>query len=136
MYTRSYYPEEEKITVPEKYDGYAFSEENQTGISTPDDKPIQKEELPYRAPWDIKPESKNTDEAEEVISKSVGDSGILGGLFKRLPISNIFGKFDFFKNGFHDIGTEEILIIGVALFLLLSKGGDKECAILLLLFVK
>ena len=35
-----------------------------------------------------------------------------------------------FKKGF---GTEEILIIGIAAFLLFSKGGDKECAIILLL---
>ena len=41
--------------------------------------------------------------------------------FKSLPI---------FKKGF---GTEEILIIGIAAFLLFSKGGDKECAIILLL---
>ena len=49
---------------------------------------------------------------------------------------SLFGKgFDIkglsiFKKGF---GTEEILIIGIAAFLLFSKGGDKECAIILLL---
>ena len=36
----------------------------------------------------------------------------------------------FLKKGF---GTEEILIIGIAAFLLFSKDGDKECAIILLL---
>ena len=49
---------------------------------------------------------------------------------------SIFGKgFDFkglpfFKKGF---GTEEILILGIAAFLLFSRDGDKECAIILLL---
>ncbi len=49
---------------------------------------------------------------------------------------SLFGKgFDLrglslFKHGF---GTEEILIIGIAAFLLFSKDGDKECAIILLL---
>ncbi len=41
-----------------------------------------------------------------------------------------FKSLPFFKKGF---GTEEILIIGIAAFLLFSKGGDKECAIILLL---
>ena len=31
------------------------------------------------------------------------------------------------------IGTEELMIAAVALFLLFSKNGDKECAIMLLL---
>lgn len=49
---------------------------------------------------------------------------------------SLFGKgFDLknlsiFKKGF---GTEEILILGIAAFLLFSKDGDKECAIILLL---
>ena len=49
---------------------------------------------------------------------------------------SLFGKafdlknFSPFKKGF---GTEEILILGIAAFLLFSKGGDKECAIILLL---
>ena len=33
------------------------------------------------------------------------------------------------------LGTEEILIIGLALFLFLSRDGDKECAILLALLL-
>lgn len=53
----------------------------------------------------------------------------LGGLFSRLPLGN-------FLSGIH-IGWEELLIIAAALFLFLSKDGDKECAIMLaiLLFI-
>lgn len=34
-----------------------------------------------------------------------------------------------------EIGSEELLIIAVALFLLFSQNGDKECAIMLLLLL-
>lgn len=56
-----------------------------------------------------------------------GRDGALGGLFGSLgslslPLS---------LKDIH-IGTEELLIAGVALFLLFSKNGDKECAIMLL----
>lgn len=50
---------------------------------------------------------------------SKGLRGLLGG-----------GLFHGFK-----IGTEELLIIAAALFLFLSKEGDKECAILLVLLL-
>ena len=51
-------------------------------------------------------------------------SGLSGGLSSLLR--------PFAPNEFK-IGTEEILIGAVALFLLFSKNGDKECAIMLLL---
>lgn len=139
MYTRAYYPEEEKINVPENYDGNAFREESIKTNSETEETVLQKEEpVPLRAPWDTPPPKENSeDKAEAVMGNPRGD-GFFGGIFKKLPISNLFGGFDLFKHGLSDIGTEEILIIGVALFLLLSKGGDKECAImlLLLLFIK
>lgn len=34
-----------------------------------------------------------------------------------------------------EIGSEELLIIAVALFLLFSQNGDKECAVMLLLLL-
>ena len=49
-------------------------------------------------------------------------SGIGSGL------SGLFGT-----RGGLKLGTEELLLIGVALFLLFSKDGDKECAIIFLL---
>ncbi len=65
----------------------------------------------------------NESESEEKSSQASIFHSILGKSFDLRNLS-------FFKKGF---GTEEILIIGIAAFLLFSKGGDKECAIILLL---
>lgn len=50
------------------------------------------------------------------------------------PLRSLFGEK--FLRGFR-LGTEELLIIAAAIFLLFSKDGDKECAVLLglLLFI-
>ena len=62
------------------------------------------------------------------------------GLLKGLPIKNIFKSeaAGSFFSIFNKIGTEEILLLGVALFLLFSKAHDFETALLLvfLLFVR
>ena len=50
-------------------------------------------------------------------------------------MKSIFTGMDFGKLSFPKIGTEEILIIGLAIFLFLSRDGDKECAVLLLLLL-
>ena len=55
------------------------------------------------------------------------ESSVFHSFFKKgFDLKN----FSPFKNGF---GTEEILILGIAAFLFFSKGGDKECAVILLL---
>ena len=48
------------------------------------------------------------------------------------------GEFDFKitrEDTYTNIGTEEILIIATAAFLFFSKGGDRECALILLLLL-
>ena len=50
-------------------------------------------------------------------------AGLLGGLFKN-------GKFSL-----QSLEFEDLLIIGIALYMLLSKDGDIECGILLLLLL-
>ncbi len=138
MYTRNYYSEDDKIIVPENYDGNAFSENQEANERETSQKPPVKEELPpLRAPWDIsKEETKGG--AEEVLATPKGREGFFGEFINKLPLGNLFRRGDFLKNTFSDFGTEELLIIGVALFLLISKDGDKECAFILLflLFVK
>ena len=75
-------------------------------------------------------ESLHKECAEEAFSENHG-AGSLGGISKLIPSSLLNLKsFSVFKNGF---GTEEILILALAAFLLFSKDGDKECAIILLL---
>ena len=128
MYTRSYYSDDEKISIPEKYDGNAFREEGP---------PIQKEDAGETVKENAftMPYNESMEKAEAVLSEQKGRKGDTGPgyistFLQKLPISNLFGKTDFFKNAHFDFGTEEI-----ALFLLFSKGGDTECAIMLLLLL-
>ena len=136
MYTRSYYTDDEKIKVPENYDGNAFTE-----IKDIKEPLISKEEpkdsVPLRAPWDVPKRDGETVETAAIENEKIKD-GFLGDLMGKMPFGKLFSKGGFFKNTFSDFGTEELLIIGIALFLLLSKDGDKECAIILffLVFVK
>ena len=133
MYTRSYYPEEEKISIPENYVGNAFIEES-APMQREDTKKTSNENaftMPYNEPTGNFEAASN--KAKE--KRDGAAHGYISALLQKLPISNLFGKTDFFKNPRLDFGTEEILIIGIALFLLFSKGGDMECAIMLLLLL-
>ena len=136
MYTRSYYPEQEKLTVPENYDGYAFSEEK-TESEVNEQKDNQETPAPLRAPWDT-PSEHTEEKAQEVSASPKSYESTFGGLMGKLPFWKNFGGLDLFKKGLSDFGTEELLIIGIALFLLFSKSGDKECSLMLLflLFIK
>ena len=64
----------------------------------------------------------------ECIEAAAPQQGPLGGLFGGLSSLSL----PFLSKDIH-IGSEEVLIAAVALFLLFSKNGDKECAIMLLL---
>lgn len=125
MYTRSYYTEDEKIAVPENYNGEVFVKEEATAEPT---EPVLKEVCgePLRAPWDAPPPQSESPYPK----KPPKSDGILGGFLEKIAHAPIFKGDEAFK-----LGTEEILIIGVALFLLFSKGGDRECAIMLLLLL-
>ncbi len=116
MYTRSYYPEGTgELTIPENYDGTAFREPESVSAEPIEESP--KEEL-------TAPVFKKQDE---------------GGAFSWLSrLTKIGSGGDLFKGFLSDFGTEEILIIGIALFLIFSGSHDIECAImmLLLLFIK
>ena len=52
------------------------------------------------------------------------EGGILGSLKKSFP-----------RISSPKIGTEEILLAALALYLFLSKDGDKECAVILLILL-
>ena len=72
---------------------------------------------------------------EEAEAKKSEETGLFGNLFRH-GIPGIFGGKSLL--GDFKLGTEEILILGAALFLLLSGSRDIECLIILLalLFVK
>ena len=113
MYTRAFYPEGEEAAkaLPENYGGVTFSRE----------------------------ESPAAEEAAEV-----GAFGPAGSEERKSPFSAI-GRLPFLQavSGMPflsslkvpKIGTEELLLIGAALYLFFSKDGDRECAIILLLLL-
>ena len=110
MYTRSYYPDSaSRPSLPDNYDGTALV--NDMITDTPGDQHSINEYTEASA--------KNKQEGGSLVS------GLLGGFLSggsqgiRLP----------------SIGTEEILLIGMAAFLFFSHDGDKECALLLMLLL-
>ena len=128
MYTRSYFQDDEKISIPENYDGNAFREDSEAKMN--------ESEKQRNAFTQV-----NNESSEECFFNERKDNGGLGfiqSFLHRLQPSSVFEKFDFFRGGRFDFGSEEILIFGIALFLFFSEGKDIECALmlLLLLFIK
>ena len=129
MYTRSFYPEgREDLTIPKNYDGTALSHPNTETASTyrENDEKAAHENF-FKEDFD--------EPCANIFSSEKNDSGgFLSGLFSKLQIKNLGGIF---KGGEKElkIGTEELIIIGISLFLLFSKSGDKECGVLLLLLL-
>lgn len=122
MYTRSYANETDNIIIPDKYGGTSF-------YHTQQEDPGEKHTVGTRNPWeDADIHRSESEEIEESIESSATPTkSYLGGFLSK-----------FVKNGnigLQKIGTEEILIIAAAAFLLFSKEGDKECAIMLLLLL-
>ena len=124
MYTRSYFNEEESVSVPENYDGNAFRE------STQSESPENSDSAECAA---FKPDAP---------SEKSEEAGRFSSLFGRLPFGSMFkdgtllgslgSVFNFSSVKF---GAEEILLCALAAYLFLSKDGDRECAIMLLLLV-
>ena len=137
MYSRSYSQDKDGISIPESYAGVAFREPEAPEI--PEDAPrslAKSADIRFTSPEPPDPKltassKPEPEESEEVVATG----GFLSSLMDKLPIKNIFSSFDIGKMGLFKIGTEEILIIGLALFLFLSRDGDKECAVLLLLLL-
>ena len=129
MYARSYYGED--VNIPENYDGTAFSEPS----SEPELRGARIE--PVKSEIKFSPDESAPDTCEkctpcECEGKDSGGifgldlKGIFGGIFSGSGLSRLLPS---------GLGTEEILIIGIALFLLFSPSRDIECALLLLALV-
>ncbi|MBR5139730.1 MAG: hypothetical protein IKV16_01620 [Clostridia bacterium] len=125
MYTRSYLCEDKAPEIPENYDGNAFKYEKT------DTRIVENEFFEEK-------EDRQKNQECESRPKEIRLPSILEKLqIKRLgALFGIEGAGE--KSGDHiRIGTEEILIIAIALYMFFSKDGDKECAIMLaiLLFI-
>ena len=132
MYTRAYSESDVKLSIPENYDGTAFLKKEEP----PQARPIP----PSVSEPKCSPRSDFPSAEKEAFAPSEptegGESGI-SSLIRRIPFGRLLGErgcgsihLDRFK-----IGSEEVLIIVIALFLLFSREGDKECAIALLILL-
>lgn len=125
MYTRTYDRNPGEIIIPERYGGTSFSQS-----STDDKSACDAEECVAKNPWeneeDIHTSVAQTDE-EAVETSSFKEKLSSIGIVSKIFNNDLFSL--------QKIGKEEILIISTAIFLLLSKEGDKECAVMLLLLL-
>ena len=121
MYARTYSDEQSGILIPESYGGIALSKAHPADNTTDEDR--------GKNPWEEEAEQTSS-EAKE--AESTQASATPSKLQIPAFITNIFKNSNF---SLQKIGTEEILIIATAAFLLFSKDGDKECAIILLLLL-
>ena len=122
MYTRSYSDSIGEIIIPEKYGGTSFIQ------STPAEEKAEVREESHN-PWEGQEiHTQRQEESRE--SEETSATPMRGGI--GTVFSGVF-KNDLFT--MPKIGREELLIIATAAFLLFSREGDKECAIMLLLLL-
>ena len=118
MYSRNYYPEAAReMNVPGNYDGIAFTDKSQ-GQS--DDQIVS---------------FSDTESSDEYTSaESVRSHNFIDGPLKIPFLSGLFdgGLLSGLNLKIPSLGSEEVLILATAAFLFFSKGGDKECALILL----
>ena len=127
MYTRAYGEDVGEIIIPEKYGGTSF------GANAADNNiKATSEQIDTRSknPWENEDTIHTSNEPES--EKEIPTSAAVGKSPFPSFLSNIFKNKNF---GLQKIGTEEILIVATAIFLLFSKEGDRECAIMLLLLL-
>ena len=134
MYTRAYNGEEKKLSIPENYDGTAFLKSENELHTRPIIPNVSEPKYSSREAF-CKVEE-NTEEISVFSSDSHGECSNEPGK-KKFTLGNIFEGFTKDKGLFSSfkIGSEELLIIGVAMLLFFSKSGDRECALLLLLLL-
>ena len=136
MYSRSYQAGEIP-TIPESYSGVAFREPDPIPADTP--RSIAKSaDIKFTATPEPPDPNLTSAISADPAPEAVETGGLLSGLGDAFSLRGLFSDLSGLKLGklgLPKIGTEEILIIGLALFLFLSKDGDKECAILLALLL-
>ena len=121
MYTRAYTDERHGILIPESYGGTALSDTQTAASATAEER--------GKNPWEGPNEPSETEHADEEAAQVCAEPSkshtpaFLYNIFKNTNIS------------LQNFGKEEILILGAAAFLFLSKEGDKQLALMLLLLL-
>ena len=128
MYAQQYEKEKTKINVPNNYSGNALFES------------IDIKEENERTDESVFPnESHNREHSQDFSDSEVlarpKEKSAISSLLKNLPFGNMFGGVDLFKGGKIKFGSEEIIIIAIALFLIFTAGADKELGLMLLLLL-
>lgn len=137
MYSQSYFSADRDITPPENYDGTAFAD----AIMQLDAKPPKIESVknemkfsPKNDDYCFEASTAATEKHEPVTNEKQERRGFWG-----LDLKGFFGSLfsDKSTESFlpKNFGAEEILIIGIALFLLFSPERDIECALLILALI-
>ncbi len=123
MYQRKYYKDEATMKIPDNYSGLAIDAEGYIDESAATEEPYEVPTLAMpMSPPSPPPPSEEECGAQACIEKKHGGTfyETIEGFCRRIGLH--MPTFD----------REDILLIGVALFLFFSKDGDKECAILLI----
>ena len=121
MYTRSYSDTVGDIIIPEKYGGTSF-------VHSSAQEHHEAREQTHN-PWEGQEQTtaREEDVGEIKETSATPTKGGIGAMRSGLFKTDLFTL--------PSIGREELLIIATAVFLLFSKEGDKECAIMLLLLL-
>ncbi|MBE6635839.1 MAG: hypothetical protein E7617_06565 [Ruminococcaceae bacterium] len=125
MYSRSYYADEGRIQIPENYDGTSLMEK-----ASDIREEVRRDEVMQNSTND-NGKFENTDK------HSTADKFGFPKLFDRFRMPDGESPKNILRKIISNFGTEELIIIGVALFMLLSDDGDIECGgmLLFLLFI-
>ena len=113
MYTRSF-NEKEEMLIPESYGGSMLT--RHTHIA---DEPTQNDECPHNDSEEVGANPRGFLRGARIGTLFDGFPELMSRLGLRVP----------------KIGIEELIIIAVAAFLLLSPEGDRECSLMLLLLL-
>lgn len=126
MYTRTYNDGAGDIIIPEKYGGTSLGQKSLNDIIDPPDRSDKTVKNPWENEEDVHTSDAENDE-KSVETSATEKTPLFSSVFSKIFKSDTFGL--------QKIGTEELLIIATAAFLLFSKEGDKECAIMLILLL-
>ena len=134
MYSRSYYQADHSMRIPDGYDGTALLEPPMSEIT-----PKEIVQEPVKREVKVSPRDAEEENSCEAQDAQTAECNAHAEKWQMPPfLKNIFPSDMRFSSLISGIGSEEILIAAIALFLFFSHGGDKLCAgiLLFLIFIK